>query len=104
MNNIIYVQPALPRYRLDFFERLHVIYAERMQVYYSPGSLGVLTENVEMNWAVAAGPLRRILGGMVWQVGVVQVPIRRNDIIVLSGNPRQISTLYSVVSLATNRS
>lgn len=93
MTNILHVQPALPRYRLDFFERLSAEYGDRMQVFFSPGSLGALTRPIEASWAVEVGPIHKLPGALLWQPGVARLPLRRGDVIVLSGNPRYLSTL-----------
>ena len=97
MNNIIQVQPALPRYRMDYFARLARHYGPAMAVYYSPGSLGALTQPVSEDWAKAVGPMRWFFGGIGWQSGVAWLKLRQDDIIVLSGNPRQISTLILLI-------
>lgn len=93
MPSIIHVQPALPKYRLDFFERLRRRYGTELAVYFTNGSLGILTESVTPEWAISVGVVRRFMGGFEWQCGVVGIPIKRGDIVVLSGNPRQLSTL-----------
>lgn len=93
MASIIHVQPALPAYRLDFFERLRLRYGIEVEVYYTAGSLGILTESSKPEWATTVGPIRSLPGGFEWQSGVAGVPIKRGDIVVLSGNPRQLSTL-----------
>ena len=90
---IIHVQPALPRYRMDFFARLSQHFGSRMEVFYSPGSLGALTMPVEVEWAHAVGPMRRLPFGLVWQPDVASIPLKDADILVLSGNPRQLSSL-----------
>lgn len=97
MNKLLHIQPALPRYRLDFFERLHRKYSPDFKVFYSPGSLGALTEPLSADWAVPVGPVRRLPGGLLWQSGVAGLPIQQGDIVVLSGNPRQLSTLVLLV-------
>lgn len=93
MTNIHHIQPALPRYRMDFFARLARHYGPAMKVYYSPGSLGALTQSVAADWAKAVGPMRWFPGGIGWQSGVACLKLERGDIVVLSGNPRQLSTL-----------
>lgn len=93
MPKIFHIQPALPRYRLDFFERLSQRYGADMRVWYSPGSLGALTSPVQAEWAIAVGPMRHLPAGLVWQPGIAFLPVRRGDVVVLSGNPRYLSTL-----------
>jgi len=41
--------------------------------------------------------MRRLPGGLLWQSGVAGLPIKQGDIVVLSGNPRQVSTLVLLV-------
>lgn len=93
MTNILHIQPALPRYRLDFFERLDRYYAPGFSVVYSPESLPAAARPRDTDWAVPVGPMRRLPGGLLWQSGVSGLPIGRGDIVVLSGNPRRLSTL-----------
>ncbi|PTR11624.1 glycosyltransferase family 4 protein [Cereibacter azotoformans] len=102
MTVILHIQPALPRYRIDFFERLSQRYGPTMKVIYSPGSLGALTRPVSAKWAIAVGPMQRLAGGLVWQPGVAGLAVGRGDIIVLSGNPRQISTMVLLVRAKLN--
>ncbi|UTV86708.1 glycosyltransferase family 4 protein [Cobetia amphilecti] len=91
---IIHIQPALPKYRINFFEQLYSYYGKNLDVYYTKGSLGILTRCNEENWAIPVGNIKSFLNIILWQKGVVKIPINRDDIIVLSGNPRYISTLY----------
>lgn len=91
--SIIFVQPALPSYRIDFFDRIYESFGNRLRVYYSPGQLGSLTSQVNRPWAYEVGNINRIPGNLAWQRDVIDIPLRRNDILVLSGNPRHISTL-----------
>lgn len=91
---IIHVQPALPKYRLDFFDRISQRYGKSMIVYYSPGSLGALTKEVRAPWAVMIGCMRQFPMGLAWQAGVFRLALTQGDVVVLSGNPRQLSTLF----------
>ena|SRR5690554_2049778 len=91
--NIIFVQPALPSYRIDFFDRLYENFESKLKVYFSAGQLGALTSSVDRPWAFQVGRIRPLLGGLSWQCGVAGIPLRREDVLVLSGNPRHLSTL-----------
>ena len=97
--NIKIIQPSLPLYRVDFFERLARRYPQRVRIVYSPGSMGALTPPVLADWAAPVGRMQQLPGGLLWQPGVAGVPVRRGDIIVLSGNPRQLSTLLLMVKV-----
>lgn len=91
--NVIFVQPALPSYRLDFFDRLYKFFGERLYVYYSPGNLGALTKSVNKPWAYEVGAIRPLPARLAWQSSVTGIPLEKGDILILSGNPRQLSTL-----------
>lgn len=78
---------------MDFFARLYSHYGSKLTVYYSPGNLGILTPPVAMDWAVPVGIMRRLFGQLAWQPGIAGLPILRGDVVVLSGNPRHLSTL-----------
>lgn len=95
MRRIIHVQPALPFYRIDFFDRLWQNYGDQIEVYFSPASMGALTGlDIQRSWAIQLGPIRQIARLFYWQQGVTNICIRPGDIVVLSGNPRQLSTLF----------
>jgi O-antigen/teichoic acid export membrane protein/glycosyltransferase involved in cell wall biosynthesis len=91
---VLLFQPALPRYRIDFFDRLSHALGPSFRVFYSPQSLGVLTELGDAPpWAQAVGRLRRPLPGVEWQDGVLSTTFRPGDIVVVSGAPRCLSNL-----------
>lgn len=97
MSNIIHIQPALPSYRVDFFERLNRRFGAGIKVYHGPGTLGALTKPVNSEWSIITGPIRLLPFGLSWQPDVITIPIHCDDIVVLSGNPRQLSTLVLLV-------
>ncbi len=97
LGQIIFVQPALPTYRIDFFERLNAQYGKSLKVYYSPGSLGALTNPVSKEWAKQLPPFQSLPGGLAWQPKAASLQVNKADILVLSGNPRQLSTLVLLV-------
>lgn len=92
--NVVIIQPSIPRYRIDFFDRLSAALGERLSVYGSTGDLGALTAPRELHtWERQLGPIVRILPGVEWQRGVKAVPIRSGDVVVVSGGPRCLSNL-----------
>lgn len=96
---IVHVQPALPKYRLDFFHRSALGYPGETRVYYSPTDMGALTEqSFKAPWAYRLGPLRKIMPGIFWQDSALRVPKRKGDILVLSGNPRVITSLFLLLA------
>ena len=91
---IIHIQPAMPAYRLDFFRRLSIHYGDAMHVYYSLVDMEALTAPRQLEaWEHPIGPIRNPLRGVEWQVGALSVEIRRGDLLVVCGAPRNLSTL-----------
>lgn len=96
--NIIYFQPAMPAYRLDFFRRLSSNYGPHLQVNYSPVDMGALTNTRQPEvWERRIGPMRQPMRGIEWQVGALSVPIRRGDLVVICGAPRTLTTLLLLI-------
>jgi glycosyltransferase involved in cell wall biosynthesis len=94
---IFFVQPALPTYRLAFFDRLHRETGGRIRVYYSPGGLGALTEHQQTNgWEYPIGKIVGLPLGLDWQRGTFRVRPRRGDILVVSGAPRTLSNFLLI--------
>jgi glycosyltransferase involved in cell wall biosynthesis len=90
---IIFFQPALPSYRLDFFSRLSDSEHD-IAVYYSPVSMGALTaKRANYDWEFHLGKFVNLLPGINWQCRAVTVPIRKGDIVIISGAPRSLSNL-----------
>ena len=91
------IQPALPFYRIDFFQRISDkkgIFSN-LTVYYSKIDLGALTNLSEKyNWSHELGSVRSIFFGLFWQQGVSNIIIKKGDIVVISGAPRYISNIY----------
>lgn len=88
------VQPALPSYRVDLFSRLGDRLPGNMRLYYSAADLGALTqEQGGFPWAEMMGRMRSLPFGLQWQEGAARIPLTRGDTLVLSGNPRCLSTL-----------
>lgn len=92
---IIVVQPALPAYRRPLFDRLSARFGSAFVVYSSrQPDLGVLeADSVAAGWHRDLGPIYSPLPGLEWQRGAVSVPITDGDVVVVCGNPRNISTL-----------
>lgn len=96
--NVLLFQPALPAYRLDFFERVAQKLGTGFGVCYSPADMGALSaQSSEPSWARRLAPMRRILPGLEWQSGVLSTPVRRGDVVVILGAPRNISNMLMLV-------
>lgn len=94
MGRILIVQPSLPHYRLDFFDRLASRFGNRFTVYASKDDLGALADDkVPRPWARELGPIRPIGPGVNWQPGATKIQIANTDVLVVCGAPRTISTI-----------
>lgn len=93
MPSIYIIQPYLPNYRLDFFKRLYRVYGPSLKLMYSPFPGDSLYIKPNFPWAFSVGAWRELLFGFEWQNGVIDIPLKSGDFLVLSGNPRQLSTL-----------
>lgn len=92
------IQPAIPHYRLDFFDRLAGHFGTRFAVYTSPTDMGVLTARADApRWERLLGKTLRFRTGVEWQRGILSVPIRRGDTVVVSGAPRGLGNLVTLL-------
>jgi len=92
MNNKIYIiQPSLPKYREDFFNRLYSYFKKNLLVVYSLDSKNI---KFSKSWLHHVGRVKNILGIFFWQPEVITLRFKPKDIIILSGNPRFFSTLF----------
>lgn len=98
-SRIVVIQPALPAYRIPLFTRLADAYAARFVVYAShQPELAMLNSTAQAApWFHPLRPARPILRKLEWQPGVLSLPLRRGDILVLSGQPRTLSTLALIL-------
>ena len=95
---IITFQPALPHYRIDFFRRVHGAIGCDFQVFYSPTLLAGITIDADVEpWARRIGPLRPVGRAFEWQEGALSIPFRQDDVVVICGAPRTLSTLALIV-------
>jgi glycosyltransferase involved in cell wall biosynthesis len=91
---LIVIQPALPAYRIDFFNRVKAALGNQFVVYYSLASMGSLTaERLPPPWAVSLGLMRRLVIGAEWQTGALSIPMKRGDIVIISGAPRALTNI-----------
>lgn len=91
---VIFFQPALPSYRIDFFDRVERRLGENLIVYYSVSDMGALSaRSDEPSWARQLASMLKLPGGLEWQSGVLSTSLKRDDLIVVSGAPRNISNM-----------
>lgn len=94
--NIIFVQPSVPVYRTDFFDRCYLRCNGMVSVYAGFTDSGVLSSGSCYNWLFSVGKVRAWMG-FEWQTGVISIPICRNDIVVLPSNPRFLSNIILAI-------
>ena len=95
---IIIVQPVVPSYRVQLFQRMADVFGSDFLVYASDCNMGILTElKKKPRWLRPLGPLHRLGPGVEWQSGALQIPITTGDVVVISGNPRNLSSIATAV-------
>ena len=91
---VIVLQPTVPGYRLGFFRRLHHRFGPAFTVYASERGSGISAHDGAAEvWEHRLGAIVTLLPGLHWQRGVLSIPFSKADVIVVSGNPRYLSTL-----------
>lgn len=91
---IIIVQPTIPTYRADFFDRLHAEYGGAFIVYHSTLPMGAVAGiDIRRNWLRKLGRFFTLFPGLEWQFGAAGIDISRGDIVIVPGAPRNISNL-----------
>ena len=102
---VIFCQPALPAYRVDFFDRLAKLLGQRFALYYSPTDMGVLTQRTQpFDWERPVGLMQPLIPGVIeWQPGVMCVPMQRGDTLIVCGGPRTVSTLVLLLKARLRR-
>ena len=92
MTRVIFIQPVLAKYRVDFFEELNKSYPTH--VHYSKFDfLGVKSvEDTNIRFAKKLiGNFISFAGRLYWQKGVNLYSYHQDDIVVISGNPRVVN-------------
>ncbi|MBH19577.1 MAG: hypothetical protein CL851_04035 [Crocinitomicaceae bacterium] len=96
---VLFVQPSIPLYRVPFFNSLSSEFGTVFKVLYSEGDLGKLTPSHQYTWSKCIGRSIKIGFGLLWQKNLVNYKIKKNDIVIVPGNPRYISTLIFVLKV-----
>ena len=99
MSRVICLQPALPHYRIDFFERCYRLLGDNFTVYYSSSDLHGLETNHDEKpqWSIMLGPVSEVLPGVHWQKNALGIPIKKGDVVIVAGAPRCLSNLLVLV-------
>ena len=95
--NILFVQPSIPLYRLSFFKALASEFGKSFKVIHSEGDLGELTPSLKYQWSECVGKIKKIGFGLVWQPDIINFKVKKNYIIIVSGNPRYLSTILFIL-------
>lgn len=94
MPRIIHVQPAVPEYRVGFFNRLAERPEYQVLVYHTPQDEGGQCNSLGApSWPRKLGRVRTVLPGVQWQSGVLAINLSKEDVVVVSGAPRCLSNL-----------
>lgn len=99
INNVHVVQPVVPQYRVDFFERLKTALDDRLYIYCSsswpnsPKSVNLEIDKFHSKLNVSS------FKDKVFFQSVLPIlkNIRSNDVVIISGNPRIISNYLIIV-------
>ena len=96
---IFIFQPALPEYRIDFFQKINKKIKGKLKVFYSSSDLNIKINAKERNfiWAFEVGKLIEFLPGLFWQKGILKIDISEADIVVVCGVPRNIATIFLLI-------
>jgi len=94
---ILFVQPSIPLYRISFFKSLASEFGNFFMVIHSEGDLGELTPSLKYSWSKCLGKVIKIGFGLVWQKNLINFTVKKDYIIVVSGNPRYLSTILFVL-------
>ena len=94
---ILFVQPSIPLYRISFFKSLASGFGKFFTVIHSEGDLGELTPSLQYPWSKCIGKVIKIGFGFVWQKNLINFTVKEDYIIVVSGNPRYLSTILFVL-------
>lgn len=95
--NLVIVQPLVPAYRNDFFNRLDAALEGHFVVHGSDESLEGLPATKYYPWH---NILPKIIGpvlGVEWQPRALGIPLGKSDVLVVCGAPRTVSTLFLLV-------
>ena len=91
---IVIIQPVIPHYRVSFFKRLLSALPEISFYASDVDDIGVESVGGNVFPYHKLGNVKRFCG-VVWQEKVIAVikKLKKNDVIVINGNPRYLSTI-----------
>lgn len=100
---IIFVQPTIPKYRESFFKGIYEKIPDNLIVYASDMDIGVISQkSIEKPWLRKLESHKKIIFGLSWQKGVKKIPISKEDIIIISGAPKDLSNIFLLIRAKLN--
>jgi hypothetical protein len=70
IRRVVVLQPNVPSYRFDFFDRIAAALSDVFIVYASRGELGALSASDLLRaWGIRIGPITSLGPGVQWQRG-----------------------------------
>jgi glycosyltransferase involved in cell wall biosynthesis len=96
---VLFVQPSIPMYRLPFFLYLASEFGQIFTVLHSEGDMGTLTPPFQYSWSKCIGRIIKIGFGYLWQKNLIGYKVQKGDIVIISGNPRYVSSIIFVLKV-----
>ena len=88
------IQPALPQYRLGFFDALYKASSGRLIVHYSSNTLNS-SSLADKSWSSYLGATRNFLfNRFIWQKNIFNLVLNRGQVWILCGDPRYILHIF----------
>lgn len=97
MARLLIVQPIVPSYRIDFFAKLSSALDQKLTVFAGKGGLPGMAEVKDFPWLHYVGSVRPILFGIDWQSDVLGIELHSDDVLIVCGAPRSISTILLLI-------
>ena len=97
MARLLIVQPIVPSYRIDFFAKLSSALDQKLTVFAGKGGLPGMVEVEDFPWLHYVGSVRPVFFGLDWQSDVLGIELRSDDVLIVCGAPRSISTILLLI-------
>ncbi|WP_306118172.1 MULTISPECIES: glycosyltransferase [unclassified Roseitalea] len=94
---IVVLHPTVAHYRAPFFEHLAAVLEERLVVHATPQHDAVIGAPCDRPWLAPLAAFRPLPFGLCWQGGAGGIQIGPGDIVVVSGEPRNLANLATLL-------
>lgn len=101
MKKILFIQPALPQYRISFFKKLENKGPYKLTIIASPNDF-LNVKSVPCKNLSLIGSFTK-LGPFFWQKGLNIKSVIKHDLVVISGNPRVLNHMLLFFLLKISR-